>query len=247
MKKYIDILAGRYKDNYPICILSKQNVFEKHCSDLNKILQKNIWFTCASDVDKKKILDKTIIFFKMIAFLKKIILRKQSKLIIKHISVGGSYLFKDSNNDIDFNVIVKGSHFSYFDYFEIDELNNLLDRPVKKISFMIFGENNFLYKDNTLDMIETKDYIHTSLCMREGLVFLMRNVTVFGNYFINREIDRGNLLVRIRRQIFHADLMLNKKIDLHKDSNAILLKAISRIAEALLYLAVGFPQLNIRL
>lgn len=110
---------------------------------------------------------------------------------------------------------------------------------------MIFGENNFLYKDNMLDIIETKDYIHTSLCMREGLVFLMRNVPIFGNYFIDRKIDQKNLLVRIRRQIFHANLMLNKKIDLHKHPTDILLKAIGRISEALLYLAVSFPQLNI--
>ena len=167
-------------------------------------------------------------------------------MIIRHISLGGSYLFKSEKvNDIDFNIIVSGSHFSYTDTFKANEINRKLPVNVKRISVMIFGEDDFLSKTNVHDIIEVPDYIHTSLCMREGLVFPMRNVTIYGHLFNPKELDRKNLLVRIKGQLFHAELMLEDKVDLHKNDKARLLKSVGRIAEAFLFLSEGFQKLKL--
>lgn len=110
---------------------------------------------------------------------------------------------------------------------------------------MIFGEDDFLSRTNIRDTIETPDYIHTSLCLREGLVFPMRNILIYGNLCKPKELDRQNLLIRIKRQLFHAELMIYDKVDLHRNADARLFKSVGRITEAFLYLSAGFPQLKI--
>jgi len=244
--KYIDTLAGFYVDNYPILSLSEEDVFEKYTNNLESLLKDRVWFKYASKIEKKNILDRLKTTSSLIDEIKTMIEAKHSNLHIKHISIGGSYLFKINNiNDIDFNVIVSGSHFSYTDIYEVAEINKKLPVKVKRISIMIFGEDDFLSKTNVHDIIEVPDYIHTSLCMREGLVFPMRNVTIYGHLFNPKELDRKNLLVRIKGQLFHAELMLEDKVDLHKNDKARLLKSVGRIAEAFLFLSEGFQKLKL--
>jgi hypothetical protein len=243
--KYIDTSAGLYTDNYPILSLSDRDTFENYEDDSEGLLKDCVWFQCASEAEKKGILDKLKVTSGLVEDIKIIIGTKYPDLHIKHISIGGSYLFKiDEANDIDFNIIVAGSHFSYVDIFEVDNVNKKLPVSVKKISLMIFGEDDFLFRTNIYDTIETEDYIHTSLCMREGLVFPMRNVLIYGHLCQPKDLDRRNLLVRIKRQLFHAQLMIEGKVDLHRNADARLLKSVGRIAEAFLYLSVGFTQLK---
>lgn len=245
--KHIDTDAGKYKNNYPILKLSYQDSIEKYKNNLQALVQDCIWFIYASGLEKRNILRKLSTICELVDKIKSKINCHYSNLNIKHISIGGSYLFKEhASSDIDFNIIVGGSYFSYMDIFEIDEINKKLPTTVKKISFMIFGEEDFLRDTGVSDAIETKDYIHTSLCMREGLVFPMRNVLIYGLKHIKPPIlDKENLLMRIKRQLYHACLMVDGKIDLHRDTKSRLLKSISRISEALLYLADNFPELNL--
>jgi len=244
--KYIDTTAGEYKNNYPILKLSYQDSIEKYKKNLQAVMRDCVWFIYASESDRGNILNKLGIICELADNIKSKINCYYSNLNIKHISVGGSYLFKEYASDIDFNIIVEGSYFSYRDIFEIDDINKKLPARIKKISLMIFGEEDFLRDTNVSDVIETKDYIHTSLCMREGLVFSMRNVLIYGFKHVKPStLDKENLLIRLKRQLYHASLMVDGKVDLHRDTKSRLLKSISRISEAVLYLATSFPELNL--
>jgi len=245
-KKHIDIMAGLYTDNFPIISLSKKDFFENYINRPAYILKDNIWFKYLSKERRENILERMKKISLLAPDIINLVKTKYPNLIIKHISIGGSYPFRIGRvNDIDFNVIVEGSHFSYHDDFDITELNKKLPDAVKRISIMIFGENNLLGKNNSADVIETEDYIHTGLCLREGLVFSMRNVPIYGCLFESRNLDKKNMQIRVRRQLFHAQLMLERKVDLHRDNKARLIKSIGRIAEAFLYLSVVFPTLKL--
>jgi hypothetical protein len=66
-------------------------------------------------------------------------------LEVEHLSIGGSYLYCDAAaavNDIDFNVIVRGSYFDYYDVYDTDFLQDSLTNPIRKISFTVFGASN---------------------------------------------------------------------------------------------------------
>lgn len=243
--KYIDTSGGFYTDNYPILLLSDQDFFEDYVNDLNFLFKDCPWFQYSSEIDKKDALNKLKAASSLVENIKTIIVEKYPNLHIKHISIGGSYLFKIGEvKDIDFNIIVTGSFFYYDEIFEVDKINKKLPINIKKISLMIFGERDFLYRTNICDTIETPDYIHTSLCMREGLVFPIRNIPIYGSLCIPKNLDKHNLLVRIRRQLFHAQLMIEDKVDLHRNADERLLKSIGRIAEGFIYLCIGFSQLE---
>ena len=244
--KYIDTFVGSYTDCYPILSLSPWNTVDHPSNTPERLLGSCLWFQCVSNSKKDSIVET----FKVLAGLGRDMITSITaaypKLYVQHLSIGGSYLYKSERiSDIDATVIVKGSYFSYIDTFVMMEVQKRLPIPVKKISLMIFGEDDFLFRTHVRDTIEVEDYIHTSLCMREGLVVLIRNVPLYGYVWEPRDLDRNNLLVRIKRQLFHAQLMIEGEVDLHRSPDARLRKSIGRIAEAFLYLSIGFPQLSI--
>ncbi len=246
MNKYTDTSAGIYTDNYPILSLSGTDFFENRKNDLADLLKDCAYFKCADLKERENTLSKLELILNLVEDVKILTKERYPDLEIRHISTGGSYLFKaDGSNDIDFNIIVSGSHFSYTDIFEVDEINRKLPAGVRKISLMIFGEDDFLRKTGVDDSIEVEDYIHTSLCLREGLVFQIRNVPIYGHLCVPKNLDKKNILIRIKRQLFHAELMLEDKVDLHRNMEARLLKSIGRISEAYLYLSAVFPEFGI--
>ncbi len=241
--KYIDSTVCEYVTSFPIAVLSEKvntpnNTLER--------LGNCIWFTYSSEDRRKQAVHRLENILSLTQVFKLKFKEQYPDLIIKHISVCSSYLFKDiPSNDIDLNVIVEGNFFAYKDVLDIEDINLRLHLPVKKISFMVFGERDLLDKSNTVDTIETEDYVHTSLRIREGLVFGIRNILLEGQTFTQRPIDLINLILRIQRQLYHATLMIEGKVDVTKDRNSVLKKAISRIFEAYFYLATNFPNLNL--
>ena len=183
--KFTDFDIGKYDIKYPIVTLSEESLGK---DVLVNSLKGNRRYICSGDDGQKEILSK---FDSVLLIMDKVIFKFKQiypDLMIKHISISGSYLFnKEVSNDIDFNIIVVGSFFSYKDIFDIEEINKVISSPIKKISFMVFGQDDFLYDTGIDDSIETRDFIHTSLIMREGLVFGLRNVMVFG-FELNKQL-----------------------------------------------------------
>jgi len=244
--KYIDNSTYKYNKTYPIVKLSDIHLDQKDEGVLLEKIKDSPWYIYSSDLIKKNSFLKLKQIISLTKDVELIVKTYYPNINIKHLSIGGSYLFKNGeSNDIDFNVIVEGSFFDYMDVFEFDEINKKLFSKVKKISFMIFGEDDLLFDTNIDDTIETTNYIHTSLCMREGVVFSIRNILVHGFDICKKEIDTHNLIIRIKRQLYHARLLVDGKVNIHTTQEERLAKAVSRICEAAFYLSLVFPELKI--
>ena len=180
--KYKDAEAGLYKEVFPILKLGDTILDDKLVlNNLDNLLGKCLWYKHSSVRERELIGSR----FKNLHGINDLIIKVfkiyYPTLNIKHILIGGSYLFKGRlANDIDFNIIVSGSFFDYKDIYDISMINKRLESPVNKISFMVFGEDDFLYQTGINDVIETFDYVHSSLCMREGVIFNLRNITIYG-------------------------------------------------------------------
>lgn len=242
MEKFTDELIAHYTDNYPISVLAEDSISDEGYNP-RELLQNCIWYRHSPETQDQACF-RYLQITHVVGDIINIIQAKFPKLAIRHISIGGSYLFKSRITDLDLTIIVEGSFFSYVEIREVSEINERLPVKIIKMSLMVFGEDDLKEKTSIEDSIETEDYIHTHLCMREGLVFPMRNVTIYGHPFEVMPVDRHNLLIRIKRQLFHAQLMLQGKVDLHRDNQARLVKAIGRIAEGSLYLYDVFPEVQ---
>ncbi len=244
--KYIDNSTYKYNKTYPIVRLSDIYLDQKDEGVLLEKIKDSPWYIYSSDLIKKNSFLKLKQIISLTKDIELILKTYYPNINIKHLSIGGSYLFKNGeSNDIDFNVIVEGSFFDYMDVFEFDEINKKLFSKVKKVSFMIFGEDDLLFDTNIDDTIETTNYIHTSLCMREGVVFSIRNIIVQGFDICKKEIDTHNLIIRIKRQLYHARLLIEGRVNIHTTQEERLAKAVSRICEATFYLSLVFPELKI--
>lgn len=251
MKQYLDSDVGNYKRifplakySFPIDLSQKENV--------KKSLKENIWFTNSNPNQRNLIIQKLQSHNKIIEKLLKII-NNRTKNNIRHISIGGSYLFNnhkdrfDRPHDIDYNVLVSGSYFDYFNLYKINFIKNAVlgSEKIKKISFMIFGEDNIFKGSAVDDSIESEGYVHTDVTTREGLVFSWRNGTIYGKSFGYLKINRYNLLIRIARQLYQAKLYLQNKIGLKRTLHDRQRKALNRIIEAAILLNKAFPKINI--
>lgn len=149
-----------------------------------------------------------------------------------HLSIAGSYAHSVEPGDIDFDVVVNGS---FFDYVTFNEGIELLDLTgsVRKISLTVMGIENILGTAFTNDDIRNEGFVHHDTIIREMLVAPMRNITVYGREFDNvKNVDSRNVLVRIARQLYFAELTLEGKIPYYSDDPLRTLKATKRIKEA---------------
>lgn len=172
-------------------------------------------------------------------FVLSYIYNKFPDLEILQLSIGGSYGYNVglAVGDIDFNVIVKGSFFSYYDVFDIKELIQKSDTKVNKISFMIFGEDNLKGVTKIDDSIFSKAFLHTDMTIREGIVMYLRNIIIWGQDFCYTPLNMNNFKMRIKRQIFQASLLLKNEIGKEYGLDKRREKAFSRIKEAGILLA----------
>lgn len=179
-----------------------------------------------------------------LSYIFSLIYDKYPNLKILQISIGGSYGYEVNDNigDIDFNVIVKGSFFAYYDVFDIDELRSKLNISISKISFMIFGEDNLKGIEKIEDSILSKSFLHTDMTIREGTVMYFRNVWIYGQDFLKISMNDYNFKMRIRRQLFQAFLLLNGEIGIEYGTTGRQRKAFSRIREAGILMSLNFAE-----
>lgn len=145
-------------------------------------------------------------------------------------------------------MLVKGSYFNYYNVFHgINFLKDVVvgGKNIKKISFMIFGEDNIFKGTPIDDSIRSGGYIHTDMTTREGMVFSWRNGVIYGKAFDYFKVNKYNLLVRIARQFYQAKLFLQNKIGIGKSLLQRKAKSLNRILEAMILLDNAFPYIDI--
>ncbi|HEX8182128.1 MAG TPA: hypothetical protein VF575_00835 [Candidatus Saccharimonadales bacterium] len=151
---------------------------------------------------------------------------------IEHISIAGSYAHAEKPGDIDFDVVLSGS---FFDYITFNEGIDILDQTdnVRKISLTVMGIENVLGNAFVPDDIRNKGFVHHDTIIREMLIAPMRNITVYGRPFDHtKNIDSRNVMVRIARQLYFAELTLEGKIPYYSEDPLRTKKAVNRIREA---------------
>ena len=244
---YMDAAAGRYERVFPVARYADV-VDLGDVGSVRASLSGNLWFRSSDDVRRQSMVDKVARLEPAVDELCAIVRLVEPSLKVEHISIGGSYLYCEGDvavNDIDFNVIVRGSYFDYYDVYDIDFLRNSLTNPIRKISFTVFGASNVLQGTPINDLVVRDSYIHTDVTIREGLVFGWRNATLLGPAFSARPPYLPNLLVRIDRQLYQARLLEEGKIALDRGEKVRQAKATNRITEAALLLAEAFPHIGL--
>jgi hypothetical protein len=102
-----------------------------------------------------------------------------------------------------------------------------------KLSLIMMGMDNVLGTQFTNDEIHTDGFTHQDMIIREMLIAPMRNITVYGKPLKRRKnLDNHNVLARVARQLFYAELTLQAKIPRYEVEPLKTKKAIGRIREA---------------
>lgn len=220
---------------YPL-IEFKQEFIEVGASEdlLQQQLVSNYWYQKANSLERQKILSRVKHINDNLAIVLEFIDKRYSHLgfSLLHISLAGSYAHSNEPGDIDFDVILDGSYFDYVTFNEGIEILDLTD-SVSKISLTVMGMDNVLGTHFTSDTIHNDGFVHHDTIIREMLVAPMRNITVYGKPFDRKKnIDGKNVLVRVARQLYFAELTLEGKIPYYSEEPIKTRKAIKRIREA---------------
>ena len=233
--EYHDRDSLPFNANYPL-IEFKDDVITTDESEgkLHRQLLSNYWYQKANSLERQVMLKRLVHLNAHLDIVTDFIDQRYTPLgfTVQHISLAGSYLHADQPGDIDFDVVLSGS---FFDYVTFNEGIDLLDLTgsVKKISLTLMGMENILGTKFTNDDIRNNGFTHHDTIIREILVAPMRNVTVFGKVFDEtKNIDSRNVLVRIARQLYFAELTLEGKIPYYEDEPLRTRKAVNRIKEA---------------
>lgn len=201
---------------------------------LRKYLIHNYWFQKANSLERDKILERMVHINKNVNIILDFLNKNYKPLGFKvlHVSVAGSYVYAVEPGDIDLDVVLSGS---FFDYRTFNEGIELLDLTgtVQKVSVTAMGMDNILGNKFTHDEIHNEGFVHHDTIVREILVAPMRNVTIYGHPFDNKKnVDSRNILVRIARQLYFAELTLEGKIPYYEKEPLRTRKAVKRITEA---------------
>lgn len=201
--------------------------------DINAEIENNFFFKQVKlEIERKLIKERVLQLNSIIAKIINIIEKKYLKKIVS-ISIGGSYSYRVASVDLDLNIILDGADF--FDYCEMSEFSS--DINVEKVSIMVFSIHDVLNKKGSEnDTIITKDFNHQDLIMREFLVAPIRNIYIYGKKIEHNQFLLKDTLIRIGRQLYYADLVLNEKIKKYSSLTQQKNKTIARIFEAQLLL-----------
>ena len=233
---WADHEAGAYAPMSSIAVLSDDAIVLGSTEAMATSLISNIWYQSRTSDERALIVQRSLLLQKSIAVLMEKISTHNPNIDVVHISTGGSYAWKPLHthvNDIDFNVIVCGSYFTYYDDFDIAPLMPFCTNQLKKVSFTIFGEDNLTRGIPVNDSITSHDYIQTNVTIREGIVMPYRNTIVCGrSVYPGKDDPEQNLLVRIDKQLFQSDLFLNAGLEKKYTAAERLQKALNRTVEA---------------
>ncbi len=151
---------------------------------------------------------------------------------ILHLSLGGSAVFRSNPADLDFNLIVSGSHFSYREYaFSQIGIRGAPQDILDQFSFIAFGADNLAGTAACEDSILNKGYLHQDIISRELIIYDMRNLLLYGHpVTVSPGVDL--ILKRVMTGIGFARRGLTGEVVRYTTPERKIRKAVSRIEEA---------------
>lgn len=151
---------------------------------------------------------------------------------VLHLSIGGSAIFRPHPADLDFNLILSGSHFSYREFlFSNEEALFGRNLPINRFSFITFGADDLLGLTEIDDSIHNQGYQHEDIMSRELLVYPLRNILLYGHP-VEVSATTGQILSRVVTGIGFARRGLIGEVPRYPTPERKMTKAVSRLEEA---------------
>jgi hypothetical protein len=210
---------------------------DTNASFFNKSVKKIVFYCYSCEKDKESVRKNIAQIVNLRKTLVEYLSKKYQKKVL-HLSIAGSAIFKSKANDIDFNVIIEGCKFEYFEIFPEKHFHFFKNLgSIKKISFIVFGEKDINATTKTDDSIMTPGYLHQDIITREMLVYPWRNMLIYG-YDVKISASKKFIIDRIVAGLAFAERILQRDIPRYSNNDTRILKSLSRINEAIMLLKI---------
>jgi hypothetical protein len=236
----MDIIPINFKIDYPIKIFGKNKINFKNKKQREILFKRNIYYNLYKN-KRNNLLDKRWkTFLDLSIKLKKYLSNEYKNLDILSISIFGSALHSEKNDDYDFLVIVRGNKFDNI------KTNIELNKKNYSIGISIKGNENF-----TKGILDKKSCfnkeLQTKIIKRTSISLPYRHLAILGYDFKeNKKIFLDNCCAQV------YDLLINthktyylKKPEKEISNKTRARKILSRLFEASKYLSIISPNKEI--
>lgn len=232
----MNITPINFKIDYPIEIFKKNKINFRNKKQRETLFKRNIYYSLYKN-KKNNLLDKRgNIFIDLAIKVKEYLSKEDKNFEVLSISIFGSALHSEKNDDYDFLAIVKGNKFDNI------KIKIELDKKNYSVGISMKGEENFI--KGILDKKSLfNEELQTKIINRTSISLPYRHLDIFGYDFKeNKKIFVDNCYAQV------YDLLINthKTYYLRKPEKEIsnktrARKILSRLFEASKYLSIINP------
>lgn len=236
----MEIIPVNFNIEYPIKIFKKNKINFKDKNQREVLFKRNIYYYFYRNKKNNLLCKRWKIFFDLAIKLKKYLSNEYKKLDILSISIFGSALHSEKNEDYDFLVIVKGNKFDNI------KTNIELNKKNYSIGISIKGNENFI-KGILGKKSHFNKELQTKIIKRTSISLPYRHLAILGYDFKeNKKIFLDNCYAQV------YDLLINthktyylKKSEREISNKTRARKILSRLFEASKYLSIISPNKEI--
>ncbi len=234
------IKPANFKIDYPIKIFRKNKVNFKDKKQREVLFKRNLYYYLYKNKKNNLLNKRWKIFFGLAIKLKEYLSNEYETLDILSISIFGSALHSEKNDDYDFLVIVKGNKFDNI------KTNIVLNEKNYSVGISIKGNENF-----TKGILDKKSSfnkeLQTKIIKRTSISLPYRHMALLGYDFKeNKKIFLNNCYAQI------YDLLINthktyylKNLERGISNKTRARKILSRLFEASKYFSIISPNKEI--
>jgi len=236
----MDIIPIDFKIDYPIKIFGKNKINFKDKKQREILFKRNIYYNLYKNKRNNLLSKRWKTFLDLAIKIKEYLYKKDKNIGILSISIFGSALHSEKNDDYDFLVIVKGNKFDNI------KTNIKLNKKNYSVGISIKGNENFI--KGILDKKSPfNKELQTKIIKRTSISLPYRHLSILGYDFKeNKKIFLNNCYAQV------CDLLINthKTYYLKKPEKGIsnktrARKILSRIFEASKYISIINPNKKI--
>jgi len=237
----MEIVPVNFNIEYPIKIFRKNKIEFKDKNQREGLFKRNIYYYLYRNKKNNLLCKRWKLFFDLAIKLKKYLSNEYKKLDILNISIFGSALHSEKNDDYDFLVIVKGNKFDNI------KTNIELNKKNYSMGISIKGNENF-----TKGILDKKSHfnkeLQTKIIKRTSISLPYRHLAILGYDFKeNKKIFLDNCYAQV------DDLLINthktyylKKPEKEISNKTRARKILSRLFEASKYISIISPNKEIK-
>lgn len=237
----MNISPVHFKIDYPIKIFNNSKVNYKNKLNVERYLRRNMYYNLFSNKPNKLLKKRIKLFLGLSKIVKEYLEKNFPNLKILSISIFGSSLYSENNEDFDFLVIVSGNKFDNLQKkFRLKNINYSVGISIK-------GEENFvrgiLSKNNNFSKSLQRKIIN-----RTSISLLIRHLPLWGfDFGYNKKLFLNNCLAQTYDLLINSyGLYYKKNKNLNFSSKKRARRILSRIFEASKYLYYIKPSSNLQ-